>query len=69
VFLDEQQIRDDDVAVAHGHARFLQCGRVLRPFGRGMNGPFRPGNSPASRSVTRAAGPAAWLSSVTITTR
>jgi hypothetical protein len=30
---------------------------------------FRPGNSPDSRSETRAAGPAAWASSVTITIR
>jgi hypothetical protein len=68
VLLDEQQVRDDDIAVATA-LRFLQRGRVLGPFGGGMDRNVRPGNSPDSRSETRAAGPAAWLSSVTITTR
>jgi hypothetical protein len=69
VLLDEQKVRDDDIAVAHRAPRFLQRGRVLGPFGGGMDRNLQPGNSPDSRSDTRAAGPAAWLSSVTITTR
>jgi hypothetical protein len=37
VLFDEQQVGDDDIAVAHGIARFFQRLRVLRPFGGGMD--------------------------------
>jgi hypothetical protein len=51
------------------HARFLQRGRVLGPFGGGVDRNVQTRKLSRQPFRTRAAGPAAWLSSVTITTR
>jgi hypothetical protein len=70
VLLDEQKVRDHDITVTHRAPRLFQRACGFSPHSAAAwTETFRPGNSPDNRSDTRAAGPAAWLSSVTITTR
>jgi hypothetical protein len=46
MFLDEQEVRDDDIAMAHGDARLFQGCGVFGPFGGGMNADVQPRKLP-----------------------
>ena len=72
VFLDEQKVGDDDVAMAHGpiFASSSAAGGFSAHSAAAWTLTFRPGKLlDQPLASPRAAGPAAWLSSVTMTTR
>jgi hypothetical protein len=69
VLFDEQQVRDDDVGRGDIGLGAGERGGVLGPFGGGVDRNRDAREVLGQPSATRAAGPAAWASSVTITTR
>ena len=42
MFLNEQKIGDNDIAMAHSQTRLFQGGGVFGPFGTGMDGDRQP---------------------------